>query len=101
MRKDNIGIRRQDSQVKTEHLEQVTFNAIRNVLTNELIEQSCREVDYIFRRRVITPVVTVLHMVMAAIWPEESFNACCQVLWDSFVSWFPEHKNRCPSRGRV
>jgi len=71
MCKDNIGTRQQNSQVKTQHLEQVTFNAIRNVLTNERIEQSCREVDYVFRRRIITPVVTVLHMVMAAIWPGE------------------------------
>jgi len=96
-----IDTRERNSERKVDQLEQVTFNSVRNVLANELIEQSCQDVAYGFRRRVITPVVTVLHMVMAAIWPEESFNACWQVLWDSFVSWFPEHKGQCPSRGRV
>lgn len=101
MCKSYIGTGERDSERKVDQLEQVTFNSIRNVLTNERIEQSCRDIGYGFRRRVITPVVTVLHMVMAAIWPEESFTACWQVLWDSFVSWFPDHPRQCPSRGRV
>ncbi|MHC4435452.1 MAG: helix-turn-helix domain-containing protein [Planctomycetota bacterium] len=74
---------------------------IGQVERGEMIEQTCKEIGYRFRRRKITPVVTVLHMVMAAIWPEESFNACWQVLWDSFVSWFPQLSGQCPSRGRV
>jgi hypothetical protein len=70
-------------------------------MTDQLIEQSCREIGYHFRHRKITPIVSVLHMVMAALWPEDSFNACWQVLWDTFVSWFPDLKGQCPSRGRV
>jgi Transposase DDE domain len=101
MCKGNIGRRQQNSETKADQLQEVTFNSVRNVLTNELIERTCQDIGYRFRRRTITPVITVLHMVMAAIWPEDSFNACWQVLWDSFVSWFPEHKNQCPSRGRV
>ena len=66
-----------------------------------MIEQTCKDIGYKFRRRKITPVITVLHMVMAAIWPEESFNACWQVLWDTFISWFPQLSGQCPSRGRV
>jgi len=71
------------------------------MLPDEMIEQTCKEIGYRFRRRKITPIITVLHMIMAAIWPEESFNACWQVLWDSFISWFPRFSGQCPSRGRV
>jgi hypothetical protein len=49
----------------------------------------------------LTPVVTVLHMILSALWPEESFNACWQVLWDTFVSWFPQFQGRSPSRRRI
>ena len=82
-------------------MQSAVFHSIRNIVSDELVEQTCREVDYDFRRRKITPVVTVLHMIMAAIWPEDSFNACWQVLWDTFVSWFPQFKGQSPSRRRV
>ena len=85
----------------SDQLQQVILNSIRNILPDSMIEQTCREIGYNFRRRKITPVVTVLHMVMSAVWPEESFNACWQVLWDSFISWFPQLSGQCPSSGRV
>ena len=98
---NEIGSSGRNSKGISDQLEQVTFNSIRNILPDSVIEQTCEEIGYSFRRRKITPVVTVLHMVMAAIWPEESFNACWQVLWDSFISWFPQLSGQCPSRGRV
>ena len=101
MRTNNIGTSRKNSETISDHLEQVTLNAVRNVMPDRLIEQSCDAIGYRFRRRKITPVVSVLHMVMAALWPEDSFNACWQVLWDHFISWFPDLKGHCPSRGRV
>ena len=70
-------------------LQSVVLHSIRNVVSDELIERTCREVGHPFRKRKLTPVVTVLHMILSALWPEESFNACWQVLWDTFVSWFP------------
>jgi len=90
-----------NSEEISDQLEQVSLNSIRNILPDKMIEQTCKEVGYNFRKRKITPIVTVLHMVMAAIWPEESFNACWQVLWDSFISRFPQLSGQCPSRGRV
>ena len=98
---NEIGNSGRNSKGISDQLEQVTLNSIRNILPDRMIEQTCEEIGYSFRRRKITPVVTVLHMVMAAIWPEESFNACWQVLWDSFISWFPQLSGQCPSRGRV
>jgi hypothetical protein len=101
MRSNSIGTGLMDSATISEQLEQVTLNAVRNVMTDELIEQSCEDIGYHFRHRKITPVVSVLHMIMSALWPEDSFNACWQALWDHFVSWFPDLKGHCPSRGRV
>jgi len=85
----------------SDQFQQVILNSIRNILPDGMIERTCEQIGYRFRRRKLTPVVTVLHMVMAAIWPEESFNACWQVLWDTFISWFPQLSGQCPSRGRV
>ena len=96
-----IGHSGQNSTKISDQLQQVILNSIRNVLPDAMIEQTCQEIGYRFRRRKLTPVVTVLHMIMAALWPEESFNACWQVLWDTFISWFPHLRGQCPSRGRV
>jgi hypothetical protein len=96
-----IGHSGQNSTKISDQLQQVILNSIRNVLPDAMIEQTCQEIGYRFRRRKLTPVVTVLHMIMAALWPEESFNACWQVLWDTFISWFPHLRGQCPSRGRL
>jgi hypothetical protein len=101
MRKNSIGQASQTTAKISDVLPRMICNSIRNVVSDELVEQSCREVNYQFRQRKITPVVTVWHMILSAIWPEESSNACWQVLWDTFVSWFPQFKGQSPSRGRV
>ena len=98
---NSIGQSRGNSEGISDQFQQVILNSIRNILPDEMIEQTCNKIGYKFRKRKITPVVTVLHMVMAAIWPEESFNGCWQVLWDTFISWFPQLSGQCPSRGRV
>src|SRR5512146_1283889 len=82
-------------------LQSTICHSLRNVVSDDLVERTCQEVGYHFRRRKITPVVTVLHMILSALWPEESFNACWQVLWDTFVSWFPQFQGGSPSRRRV
>jgi len=81
--------------------EQVSFNAIRDVLPDTAIVQACREEDYGYRERKITPVLTVLHMLLAAIWPEHSFQASWCVMWETCVSHFPRLQGRCPSRGSL
>ena len=101
MRKNSIGQASETTAKISDFLPRMICNSIRNVVSDELVEQSCREVNYRFRQRKITPVVTVLHMLLSAIWPEESFNASWQVLWDTFVSWFPQFKGQSPSRRRV
>lgn len=101
MRNSTIGQTAPATTKIPEALESVVLNSIRNVVSDELVERTCQEVGYHFRRRKLTPVVTVLHMILSALWPEESFNACWQVLWDTFVSWFPQFQGKSPSRRRV
>jgi len=82
-------------------LKSVTLNSIRKVLPDKTIHDACRQVNYNYRNRFITPAVTVLHMILAAIWPEESFNASWQLLWSSFVANSPSQAGQSPSRGTV
>jgi hypothetical protein len=82
-------------------LASIPLSAIRQVLPDTVITQTCREAGYQFRHRLIVPVVTVLHMLLAAIWPEESFNASWGVLWSAFKSRYPHLSVQSPSRGSV
>lgn len=82
-------------------IEEMTFNSIRKILPDKAIEDACNAVGYRYRQRMITPIVTVLHMILAAIWPEESFAASWQILWTSFSSMFTEYGGKSPSLGSV
>lgn len=81
-------------------IQQVTFNSIRKALPDEAIIQACRDVDYKYRDRLITPVVTVMHMILAAIWPEQSFAASWHLLW-SYAASRLDIAGRSPSLGSV
>ena len=41
-------------------LEETTFNSIRRILPDYVIVKTCREINYQYRNRVISPMVTVL-----------------------------------------
>lgn len=82
-------------------LQQVTFNSVRKILPDQAIKQACRDVGYTYRRRVLTPIITMLHMILAAIWPEESFQASWQLIWDSAVGAFPSLKGKRPCSGSL
>lgn len=82
-------------------LESVSLNTIRQVLPDRAILETCRAAGYSFRHRCISPVVTVMHMLLSAIWPEESFNASWHVLWDTFRSHYPALECHSPSGGSV
>jgi hypothetical protein len=101
MFKDSIDISSGNSKKISQKMEQVTFNAVRKILPDHSIIQACKSTGYTYRERKITPIVTVLHMIMAAIWPEDSFNASWQVIWANFASWFPSLSGQCPARTNV
>jgi len=89
------------SEVISEKLESVTFNSIRKILPDHAILNACRQEEYDYRCRLMTPIVIVLHMITAAIWPEESFNAAWQSAWSSFSASFPQMAGQSPSRAGV
>ena len=101
MFKNSIDISPKNSKKISQKLEQVSFNSIRKILPDYSIIQACQEIGYTFRERKITPIITVLHMIMAAIWPEDSFNASWQVIWANFASWFPSLAGKSPARTNV
>lgn len=101
MFKDSIDKSPENSKKISQKMEQVTFNSVRNTLSDHTITQVCQSIGYTYRQRKITPIITVLHMIMAAIWPEDSFNASWQVMWANFASWFPSLAGQCPARTNV
>jgi len=101
MTADSIVTKDKNSSTISSDLASVPLSSIRKILPDKAILQSCRDAGYSFRHRLITPVVTVLHMLLAAIWPEESFNASWQVLWSIFKSLYPQSSETYPSRGTV
>lgn len=101
MSKESIGQVCQNSATISNKLQSVTFNSVRKVLPDTVIEQACCDVGCRYRQRTITPVITVLHMLLAAIWPEESFKASWEVLWCSFKSRFPHLSDKSPWQGSV
>jgi len=78
-----------------------TLNSIREVLSDRAVFAACRAAGWVYRKRLITPVVVVLHMVLAAIWPEESFAASWQVIWDTMVSRLPNASGASPGSGTL
>lgn len=101
MSKNSIDKSPGNSEKISHKLEQVTFNSVRKILPDHSIMEACKSIGYTYRERKITPIVTVLHMIMAAIWPEDSFNASWQVVWSNFASCFPSIAGQCPARTNV
>ena len=64
-----------------------------------MIESACRFVGHQYRKRSLTPIITVLHMILAALWPEESFQASADLLWDTVSAADPQVSRKQPSRG--
>lgn len=96
----NIGSVAANDEKISNKIEQVTFNSIRKALPDEAIIQACKDSDYKYRDRIISPVVTVMHMILAAIWPEQSFAASWHLLW-SYAASRLDIAGRSPSLGSV
>ncbi len=56
-------------------LEATQLNAVRELLTDRTINRICNECEYSYRERVLTPLVTIFHMIGAAISREGSFQS--------------------------
>jgi hypothetical protein len=84
-----------------EQLEERSLNSIRRILPDATIHDICRELGYRFRRRILSPLVTVLHMFTTAIWREDSFQAAWQTQWSNMVGHLPGSAGQSPSSGSV
>ncbi len=98
---ESFGISGRNAPTISEKIVTSTLNAIQQLLPESKIEEFCAEVAYTWRDRVLPPAVTVLHLILAALWPEESFNASWQVQWAAATSRHPELAGQSPSRGTV
>ncbi len=98
---ESFGISGRNAPTISEKIVTSTLNAIQQLLPPDKIAQVCREIGYTWRDRLLPPGVMVLHLILAALWPEESFNAGWQVQWAAATSQHPELAGQSPSRGTV
>jgi hypothetical protein len=82
-------------------MERISLNSVRKVLPDCVITEACQAVGHRFRTRKITPILTILHMILAALWPEDSFNAAWQTQWDSSAARLAGQAGKSPSSGSV
>lgn len=80
-------------------MKNTAFNSIRKVLPNHAIDQACETAGHMGRACLLSPVVVVLHMIVAALWPEDSFTAAWQLMWASLRSRLPAMDRRGPASG--
>lgn len=82
-------------------LETGSLNSIRSHVSDERIEKALAAAGIRFRKRLLTPKVTTLHMILAGLYPEESFAASWDVLWDFMTSRLPEAAGKSPKSGSL
>lgn len=58
-----------------ERLEGGQLNAVRELLPNSVIQQICEDCQYYFRTRLLSPLVTIFHMISAGMSREGSFQS--------------------------
>ena len=71
----SIGHRKKKLKEVRRRLESSQLNAVRELLPDSTIRGICEECGYYFRTRLLTPLVTIFHMVAAAISREGSFQS--------------------------
>ena len=73
--KSHIGKQRKKLNRMRQYLESTQLKAIHNLLPKKIIRKICRQGEYRFRNKLLTPVVTVFHMINAAMSRERSFQS--------------------------
>lgn len=58
-----------------QELEDNQLQGIKVILSQQCVEQICQSQDYNYRKRLITPLVTLLHMIGSAVSREKSFQS--------------------------
>src|SRR3989338_271136 len=79
MNNKDIEWKRKKLESMRKEIESGQLNALRELLPDEAIRQICEESGYYFRTRLLTPLVTVFHMIAAGISREASFQSAWQM----------------------
>jgi hypothetical protein len=72
---ENVTILRERIEEKRNELENTQLRSIKSLITKEQIERICDEQKYVYRERKLSPVITILHMIGAALSRERSFQS--------------------------
>jgi Transposase DDE domain len=75
MIKRDIGNKRSDLEEIRKRFEEGQLNALRDILPDKVILQACIDNGMDYRKRLLTPIVTVFHYLATALWPEQSFQS--------------------------
>jgi len=67
-------------------MKQSHLNAVRGVLTDRMILSVCRDHGVEFRDRLLSPVVTTMHLIATALWPGNTFQQAWRVFGAHDVS---------------
>lgn len=76
--KKNINKKRDRFKGLRKELEENQLRGIKELIPKEKINRICREAKYDYRRRQLTPMATLLHMLGAALSREQSFQSSWQ-----------------------
>ena len=79
MNNRDIEWRREKLKQEREKLESGQLTALRELLPNEVLQEICEECHYEFRSRMLTPLVTIFHMISAGISRDGSFRSAWQL----------------------
>lgn len=60
---------------KRKELENNQLKPIKRLITKKCVEEICRKQCYVYRKRKLTPIITILHMIGAALSREKSFQS--------------------------
>lgn len=99
MSTSSVGGFRSELEAVRDKLREGHLNALRDILQDSAILAACTEVGHTFRKRLLTPVVAVFHMIAAAIWPDASFQAAWHVFGSEHVGSgsLSKARNRLPA----
>ncbi|MBI4387496.1 MAG: transposase, partial [Candidatus Omnitrophica bacterium] len=80
MNNKHIEWRRKKLKALRDEIESGQLNAMRGLITSETVEDLCEASGYQFRKRLLSPLTTILHMINAAISREGSFQSAWENL---------------------
>ena len=79
MNNRDIEWRREKLKQEREKLESGQLTALRELLPDAVLQEICEECHYEFRSRLLTPLVTIFHMISAGISRDGSFRSAWQL----------------------